>query len=465
MKELSPRLLKELFEPISHINDAGLQFLIDKGKHYALKEDDYLFKSGEPSDHMHLILEGKIRVSLTQGNQTRQFVELEKGDITGLLPYSRMKEARANGQVEKDSEILSLHRKDMTEMIHNHYELTEALVHFMSSRIREFTTLQQQNEKMMALGKLSAGLAHELNNPASAIVRSSKELLNHLKHQPEHFKKVMSIRVTPDEVDEVAKILNDRINGEMPKLTMLQKQSLEDDLADCLENLNAENPFEIAENLVEFNFSCDEIDRIYEITGEDHFPPVIGWINENLTTEKMVRDIESASTRIADLVGSVKNFTHMDRSPDKTEADIHEGINNTLIMLNHKLKKGAIKVTRIFDEDIPKPKVMVSELNQVWTNIIDNAIDAMENTEGAELQVETQKDKEFIRTLIRDNGPGIPEDIKNKIWDPFYTTKDIGKGTGLGLDVVKNIIARHNGSIKVKSEPGKTEFEVCLPIN
>lgn len=465
MKKITPQILKELFEPISHVDDEDLQFLIEKSNHFVLKEDDYLFKSGEPSDHMYMMLEGRVKVILTQGNKTRQFFELQKGDITGLLPYSRLTTSKATGQADRESEVLAFPRKHMTELIHHHYSLTEALVHFMSTRIREFTTLQQQNEKMMALGKLSAGLAHELNNPASAIVRSSKELLSHLKHQPQQFRKVMSIRVTPEEVDEVAKILNERINGEAPKLSMMQKQNLEDDLADCLENLNADNAFEIAENLVEFNFSCDEIDRIHEITGDDHFPPVIGWINQNLTTEKMVRDIESASSRIAELVGSVKNFTHMDRSPDKIEADIHEGINNTLVMLNHKLKKTGIKVTRIYDENIPKPKILVSELNQVWTNIIDNAIDAMENTDGAELQIETQKDKEFIRTLIRDNGPGIPEDVIQKIWDPFYTTKDIGKGTGLGLDVVKNIIARHNGSIKVKSESGKTEFEVCLPIN
>lgn len=457
--------LATLFEPLADVDPKELEFLIEKSRYYSLPNDEFFFQAGDGTDEMHLMLKGKVKVFVSQNNQTRELSVFEKGTITGLLPYSRMKVNRASGVVIEEAFFLSFHRDNFPEMIRNHYELTEALVHQMSTRIREFTTLQQQNEKMMALGKLSAGLAHELNNPASAIVRSSKELLSHLKQNPEHFKKVMEIKVTPQEVEEVSNILFNRINQESVKLSLMEKQGLEDDLAECLEERNAQNAYEIAENLVEFNFSCEEVERIYNVTGKDHFPAVIGWINENLTTEKMVMDIESASSRIADLVSSVKNFTHMDRSPDKMAADIHDGINNTLTMLNHKLKKNSITVSRNYDESSPKPQIMVSEMNQVWTNIIDNAIDALEFIENAELEISTKEDKGFIRILIRDNGPGIPEDVLNSIWDPFFTTKDVGKGTGLGLDVVKTIISRHNGSIKVlKSEPGHTEFEVCIPI-
>ncbi|MGB0178314.1 MAG: sensor histidine kinase, partial [Owenweeksia sp.] len=196
-----------------------------------------------------------------------------------------------------------------------------------------------------------------------------------------------------------------------------------------------------------------------------HFAPVMKWVNDNLTTERMVREIEDASTRIASLVSSVKNFTHMDRTPDKIKADIHEGIENTLVMLNHKLKKNSIRIERDFQPDLPQPKILVSELNQVWTNLIDNAIDAMEQSENAVLTLETRLDREFVRVIVRDNGSGIPDDIKNNIFDPFFTTKEIGKGTGLGLEVVKNIVNKHNGTIKVESRPGNTEFEVCIPLD
>ncbi len=466
MKAVTTARLRQDFEPIANVPEEQLQYLIDNSKSYELKEDEFLFQKGQPSDHMNLILSGRIRIYSQQKNQSREIAILEKGDITGLLPYSRLTHAQGSGQALETSVILAFHRENMPAMIRNNYELTEALVHFMSSRIREFTTFQLQNEKMMALGKLSAGLAHELNNPASAIVRSSKELKSHLGHLPQNFKKVISIRMTPEQVDEVNEMLTKRLSQPPgKKLSLMERQDLEDDLADCMGEKGVDNAYEVAENLIEFGFQCSELEAIYERTSADHFAPVIKWVNDNLTTERMVREIEDASTRIANLVSSVKNFTHMDRTPDKIKADIHEGIENTLVMLNHKLRKNGIRVERKFQDDLPQPKVLVSELNQVWTNLIDNAIDVMEHTENPVLSLETRQDREFVRVVVRDNGPGIPDDIKNNIFDPFFTTKEIGKGTGLGLEVVKNIVNKHNGTIKVESVPGNTEFEVCLPLN
>lgn len=466
MKAVTTARLRQDFEPIANVPEEQLQYLIDNSKPYELKEDEFLFQKGQPSDHMNLILSGRIRIYSQQKNQSREIAILEKGDITGLLPYSRLTHAQGSGQALETSVILAFHRENMPAMIRNNYELTEALVHFMSSRIREFTTFQLQNEKMMALGKLSAGLAHELNNPASAIVRSSKELKSHLGHLPQNFKKVISIRMTPEQVDEVNEMLTKRLSQPPgKKLSLMDRQDLEDDLADCMGEKGVDNAYEVAENLIEFGFQCSELEAIYERTSADHFAPVIKWVNDNLTTERMVREIEDASTRIANLVSSVKNFTHMDRTPDKIKADIHEGIENTLVMLNHKLRKNGIRVERKFQDDLPQPKVLVSELNQVWTNLIDNAIDVMEHTENPVLSLETRQDREFVRVVVRDNGPGIPDDIKNNIFDPFFTTKEIGKGTGLGLEVVKNIVNKHNGTIKVESVPGNTEFEVCLPLN
>ena len=466
MKAVTTARLRQDFEPIANVPEEQLQYLIDNSKPYELKEDEFLFQKGQPSDHMNLILSGRIRIYSQQKNQSREIAILEKGDITGLLPYSRLTHAQGSGQALETSVILAFHRENMPAMIRNNYELTEALVHFMSSRIREFTTFQLQNEKMIALGKLSAGLAHELNNPASAIVRSSKELKSHLGHLPQNFKKVISIRMTPEQVDEVNEMLTKRLSQPPgKKLSLMERQDLEDDLADCMGEKGVDNAYEVAENLIEFGFQCSELEAIYERTSADHFAPVIKWVNDNLTTERMVREIEDASTRIANLVSSVKNFTHMDRTPDKIKADIHEGIENTLVMLNHKLRKNGIRVERKFQDDLPQPKVLVSELNQVWTNLIDNAIDVMEHTENPVLSLETRQDREFVRVVVRDNGPGIPDDIKNNIFDPFFTTKEIGKGTGLGLEVVKNIVNKHNGTIKVESVPGNTEFEVCLPLN
>jgi signal transduction histidine kinase len=179
----------------------------------------------------------------------------------------------------------------------------------------------------------------------------------------------------------------------------------------------------------------------------------------------MVQDIQESARRIADLVSSVKTFTHMDRGADKQYADIRIGIKNTLIMLLYKIKKGNITLVKQYDESLPPVKALIGELNQVWTNLIDNALDAMEANGKGTLTIKTEKDREFVQVSIIDDGPGIPEDIKTRIFDPFFTTKGMGKGTGMGLEVVQRIVKQHNGSIKVKSVPGRTEFIVCFPID
>ncbi len=464
MQKPTVQRFREIFQPFSDVPAAELDFLIENSRHYTLKEGDHLFRADQPAMEMQFVLAGKIRIIFTQGNQTREISVLEAGDIGGVLPYSRMEVTRAAGIVSEAAEILAFPKEKMPELIRNQYFVTEALVHQMSTRIREFTTYRQQNEKMMALGKLSAGLAHELNNPAAAIVRSSKELKKHLGQLPENFKKVMRIQMGEKEVDEVNAVLFNRLeNPPKGKLGLMERQSYEEDLIDCLEENGADEADEIAENLIEFGFSCEDVEMILEKTGADHFPPVIKWVNDNLVTEKMVRDIGEASVRISDLVGSVKNFTHMDRAPEKISADIHEGLENTLTMLNHKARENVVRIDKQFADDLPEIPMYVSELNQVWTNLIDNALDAMENVEDAVLTIKTELQKDEISVKIMDNGNGIPEDIQEKIFEPFYTTKEIGKGTGLGLDVVRNIIEKHSGKIEFKSDGNGTVFEVKIP--
>ena len=221
----------------------------------------------------------------------------------------------------------------------------------------------------------------------------------------------------------------------------------------------------MAENFVEFDFSIPVLEEIKALVPASDLEPMLTWININFTTERMVADILESSKRIADLVGSVKTFTHMDRGSDKEVVDIHTGIRNTLVMLNYKIKKAGVTLIEDFDETLPHINAMVGELNQVWTNLIDNATDALESTTDATLTIRTFHEKDFVKIAIIDNGPGIPADVKSRIFDPFFTTKAIGKGTGLGLDVVNRIVKQHHGTVTVTSKPGNTEFLVCFPIN
>lgn len=454
------------FELLKSVPDEQLRWLIDNSNERTLQDGEMFAVQGDEMTGPHFILGGRLHLYVSQNGQQREVAMFEKGAITGYLPYSRGKILPANSQVVGGLHVLTFDRDKMMDMIRSHFELTQALVHVMTNRVRNFTALEQQNEKMMALGKLSAGLAHELNNPAAAIVRDSVSLRDHLKLQPHAFKSVISIRMEAEQVDavndELFRVLLDK---DRPVLSLKQKNEREDELTDWLDDHNVDNSYEIAERLVDFNFCSFDLERMSGHIPDKYLSHIFKWVCSVLETERMVEDIQESARRIADLVSSVKTYTHMDRGSDKQYADIHIGIRNTLTMLGYKLKKGNVELVEEFDHTLPPVKALIGELNQVWTNLIDNALDAMEPNGKGTLTIKTLKDREFVQVFIVDNGPGIPEDIQSRIFDPFFTTKELGRGTGLGLEVVQRIVQQHNGSIKVKSAPGHTEFEVCFPIN
>ncbi|MHA7059961.1 ATP-binding protein [Aquimarina sp. M1] len=439
-----------------------LQWLLDESTIKVLKQGEYLFQKGDPIDQLFIILEGKIEIKIEQNGSYKHVALLDTNQIGGLLPFSRASSALGFGEVIEPSKILILEKSYFKEMISNHYELTESLVHKMTTRVREFTKDNVQAEKMMSLGKLSAGLAHELNNPASAIVRSAKALKKHLANVPEKFKRVVSIRATDQEIDVINNILFDKLNNP-PENTMklTERNEKEDELEAWLEEHNVDNAYEFTETLLDFCMGIPAMEEIREATGQKNFPHAIEWIENVLTTEKMVDEISEASDRISNLVSSIKSYTHMDRAPEKTATNIHVGLKSTLTMLAHKLKKKNISLEKDFEKQLPKAYVFVSEINQVWTNLIDNAIDAMSHS--GILKIKTSADQKFIKVAIIDNGEGIPEEQIDAIFDPFFTTKAIGEGTGMGLEVVQRIINQHTGKITVKSKKGETIFTVYLP--
>ena len=465
MQTVTVSWLKAL-DALKNVPDDELQWLIDNSEEHILNDGDFLTLQGQPIAGPHFIIKGHLVLYTVQSGSKRELGGFNTGDITGYLPYSRGKIAPLSSQAVGEVHLMSFPTERIREMIKDHFEITQALVHVMSNRVREFTFLQQQNEKMMALGKLSAGLAHELNNPASAIVRDSVSLIEHLQMEPQSFKKVIAIQMDAAQVDAV----NDELFRllaitDRPRLTLKEKTKHEEELTDWLDEHEIENSYEVAEIFTDFGFGTENLENFSSHIPAAYCSPVFNWISNLLVTERIVRDIQESSRRIADLVSSVKTFTHMDRGADKQYADIRTGIRNTLTMLGYKLKKSNITVVEEFDENLPPVKAMVGELNQVWTNLVDNALDAMETNGNGVLTIKTEKEREFVQVTIIDDGPGIPDEIKSKIFDPFFTTKEMGKGTGMGLEMVQRIVHQHNGSVKVKSVPGRTEFSVCFPID
>ncbi|WP_207504154.1 ATP-binding protein [Telluribacter humicola] len=459
-------IIQELIhnENLASVPEPQLQWLVDQGEVIHLQDGDYLFKKDDPIDHLLVVLEGHFRLYFVQNNEQRLLEDNGKGYVGGLLPYSRLEKANGNAIAVGNTTLLRLHRSQFREMIEKQDKLVEVLVHLMLNRVRNFTKVQQQNEKMISLGKLSAGLAHELNNPASAVVRSATALKKQLGIVPEKLKAVLALQLTPEQVEQVSKVLLGKMNGEpqQRQLSLMEKSTREDELADWLEEHGVENGFEIAEILVEYNFTTQDLDVISTNLSDQNLTSVLDWMSNVLASTRLVTEIAEASERIANLVGSIKEYSHMDGGADKKRVSLKDGLNSTLRILQHKLKSKKLNVQLNLPDDLPEICVYPGELNQVWTNLIDNAIDA--SPEGGQIHVEAVPDRQYITINIIDNGSGIPEEMTGRIFDPFFTTKDIGKGTGLGLEIVQSIVQQHKGQVKVHSEPGRTEFSVCLPI-
>lgn len=441
-----------------------LQWLISESAEKLVPEGETLFKAGDPVVATTIVITGKVRISATINGHYREIVELNDDSITGWLPFSRVKNAMGTGLCLKDTRVLICPAEKLKSHIEQHYELTEALVHIMTSRVRETTSSQQQNEKMMALGKLSAGLAHELNNPVAAITRSSEALFENVMHIPVIFEEMAALCLSKDETSTIVSHLQlwweNRPEKPLGGLELSDKTTTVDDwLAD--KNIFRQ---EIAEVLAEYNIEISALEAF-----SAHFPPghleiIFSWVHGALEANRMVCDLRLAAKRIADLVGAVKRYTYMDQEPDKQFIDIHSGIRNTLAMLDYRFRKSNVEVVENYDDTLPKIKALPGELNQVWTNLVDNALDAMEPANKGRLEIATTKDRQCVHITVTDNGPGIPEDIQTRIFEPFFTTKDMGKGTGLGLDVVAQIVQRHRGSVKQTSVPGKTIFTISFPI-
>lgn len=449
----------------SEVKASGLEWFVEHSEILKFKEGDYWMKPGDPVDYLIVFLAGEMEIYVDTPEGRLDIFLYHAGDITGHLPFSRSKGANAFGRFTENSELLALHRNKFTEMVAQSYTLTQALVAVMSDRIRDISQNQFQDEKLKALGKLSAGLAHELNNPASAIVRSAETLHAKLSETPEKFKAVMRLNVTEEETDAINDIMFSRMNqcrAEGIELGLMEREERFDELNDWLLDHDIEEEA-FLDILVDFDFRVEDLEQMKAVLqSPERMEAVLGWFDDRLTVEQLVNDIRDASGRVSDLIASIKNYSHMDQGKGKVTISLNEGLTSTLRILNHKVKQKNIQVFREMASDLPKIQAHPGELNQVWTNLLDNAIDAL--PESGTLTLRTYYESQQVCVDIEDNGKGIPEEILNRIWEPFFTTKSQGEGTGIGLDIVKKIIRRHRGNIYVSSEPGKTLFTVKFLI-
>ncbi|HET7373588.1 MAG TPA: ATP-binding protein [Gemmatimonadaceae bacterium] len=395
------------------------------------------------------------------GTGRRKIMEWFGGDVTGMLPYSRMRNPPGTSAIEEPSEGLAIHMDQFPEMIRACPKVTEILVHVMLDRARHFTSTDWQDDKLLSLGRLAAGLAHELNNPASAVARSSKLLSASLTQCEAAAQALGAARLSEEEQRQVQSL---RAGSLIPMTTgvfsAIERADREDEIMTWLEDRGADAT--TAHALSESGVTIEALDAVAATLSADTLDVVLRWVSSSYTTRSIASEIERASSRIYDLVSAVKRFTYMDRATVGEPGNIAQGITDTVAVLASKAKAKSVMVRLEIPEHLPLVRIFGGELNQVWANLIENALDAVESS--GEVCVRVAADDNWVTVYVVDNGPGISSEIMTRIFDPFFTTKPVGHGTGLGLDISRRIVRRHDGTIDVSSQPGRTEFRVALPV-
>jgi signal transduction histidine kinase len=439
--------------------DDQIDWFLSQSQEMNLKAGDVYSRQGDPADAMFVILAGELQGRGDLGGETFVF-NLEAGDVTGLLPFSRMKQFTVSGRAVTDSRALRFPSSKFQELVQKMPELTKRLVGLMSDRIRETTRLEQQRDRLASLGKLSAGLAHELNNPASAAKRAASQLRDILKKIKNASAELGRRDLTPAQKSEIEKLEASFIQQDVVPPDALTISDLEDQIDSLLRSHGQNDLWLLAAGLARRNIKPEVVESLFaKLDGETARAALVR-IAASEEVASLLHEIESSTSRISDLVGAIKEYTHMDQAPVQN-VDVVKSLETTLTILNHKLKQGVL-VQRDYQRDPLLVNSFGSELNQVWTNIIDNAIDAMHGK--GELRVRTYRDDGCAVVEIGDNGPGIPAEVQPHIFEPFFTTKGVGEGTGLGLDTVQRIVKKHRGNIQVDSVPGNTRFQVWLPL-
>lgn len=447
-----------LFEGLS---DEELKQLVDNAKPVPLRAGEVLMRQGDQGDAAFVVVSGEFEVDKQSGQSLIKIDVRNPGDVLGEMALLTQAPRSATVTAVTDCEVLCISKEVFDNLLSTSPSAAMAVLHWVMTRLSQNDALLHQQERMAALGTLSAGLAHELNNPAAAAQRSAAELnktlvkLQILTHQIEAT--AFRERQT-DWLDEFMQLSSQRFASPR-KYETLERIELVDQLQAWLEANGVESAWEFAPAMVGFGWSVEDLEKL---KASAFFNLSIQWLGIGCMTVGLLAEVQQATERISQIVQAMKSYTYLDQAP-LLEVDVHEGLENTLVIMQHKLKQG-VTIKRDYSPNLPRIEAYASELNQVWTNIIDNAVDAL-NGKG-EITLRTYQEDRNVVVEIIDNGPGIPEEILPRIYEPFFTTKPPGRATGLGLHISHDIIANHHrGQLLVESKPGETKFKAILPIN
>jgi len=438
-----------------------LEWLAAHGSIRSFEKNDVISATGGIVAGLYIVLSGRIAIYIDRGSGTNKAMEWRAGDVTGALPYSRLLSPPGNTVAQEPTTAVLIPQSDFPEMIRECHEVTSILVHEMVDRVREFKSKDLHDEKLVSLGKLSAGLAHELNNPASAIERSAA-LLDQRLEEAEHAARTLgAARLTDAQLTAVDALrtccMAAHVHG---VLSPIQQAEREDAMSDWLDDHHL--PGDIAGPLAETGATIEALDQFAKAVDGPPLEAVLRWAAAGASVRGLASEVQEAAMRISGLVLAIKGFSHMDQATVAEAVDLPVGLRNTVDVLRAKARTKSVAITINVESNLPKVLGFVGELNQIWANLIDNALDAV--AQAGRIEITTTRDQQRVIVHIIDNGTGIAPEIRQHMFEPFFTTKPIGQGTGLGLDIVRRLVIHNDGDINVESRPGRTDFSVSLPI-
>ena len=459
----SPELLDRLLEhqALARAPRQELAWLVEHGDFRPFAVGDVTTRRGEPEEWLRIVLSGRLAIHLDRGAGSRRVVEWRGGDVCGLMPYSRGGAPPGDTVVEEPTDTLGIHRDHMAALIRECPTVTATLVHAMLDRARHITSSESHDEKLVSLGRLAAGLAHELNNPASAAARSGLGLAPVLEEAESAARALAAARLADAQLAAIDRLRQACLSGPLPRAqSPLERGDREDAIGAWLEaHAVAQDP---APALAETHVTVAALDVLARDVAGGPLEAVLRWVAAGCSLRTLAADVRTATSRISELVAAVRGFTAVDRAPGAEAVDIRPGIRDTVTVLGAKARAKSADVVLDLAGDLPGVQGSGAELNQVWANLIDNALDAVAASGHVAITARSERGRVVVEVV--DDGPGIPRQDQRRVFDPFYTTKGVGQGSGLGLDIVRRLVQRHGGEIDLESRPGRTAFRVSLPV-
>lgn len=444
--------------------DNDLKLLCKSVEEVRLLKGATLFEEGSPGNRAFIIRDGNIEIHKISRGKEVLLATRKSGEVIGEMALLESAPRMASARAGTDSVLYAIDKIQFDHLLSTSISAANAMFYTILARFRATEALLRQNEKMAELGKLSAGIAHELNNPSSAVKRSATLLDNSVKRYDYTLRALFGEELSPEQQDIISDLTH-RVREQAthpPEMDALVRSDQEEEFILWLDKQGVDNAWELAVCLVDVNIESRELNALSIYFSQKLLSKVLDWVSANYTLYNLKNEIKQGASQISDIVAAFKSYSYLDQAPVQT-INVHEGLDNTLLILRNKLKTG-ISVRKEYDRNLPKINAYGSELNQVWTNILDNAIDALDG--NGEIIIRTESNNDEVIVEIEDNGSGIPPEVLPRIFDPFFTTKLPGQGSGLGLDISYNIIVyKHKGDIKVDSKPGKTCFQIRIPVN